>query len=234
VRYLQAQGVPFFQIYDSIFSGTHRWYSAVLEHVDRLKARFPVIGHDVSRYLCQYGHALAVVFRKRDFDEFWDIYDKSYDIKIGVSDPLAEQQGQCKGRFQNLFDNQPGDFILASREAWHRITGPPMLPEKLFIDILVLCRLARYYRQVVLSHPCFFYHQAHANATPRVEFGRHDSELNEGNIWDRCCRPFDKFESEALYNTSTWGFSDMRIPESIVHYWPTGERSGDWVVRELH
>lgn len=232
-RILHAQGVPFFQIYDQLFSGKHRWFSFVQRHVDRLSLRFPVVGNGISRFVCEYGHAIAPDFRAEEFQQFWGIYDQLYGIKIGVSDELTEKQGRCEGHFANLFDDQPGDFILAPREAWHKIFGPPMLPEKLFVDIMVVCRLAQYFRQVVLTSPCFYYHQAHANATPKVEAGTHHSELNEHNLWGRCCRPFDKFKSEAHFNESKWGFSDMRISESVVEYHPAGPLAGDYVIRML-
>lgn len=233
LKVIHERGVPFFQVYDDLFSGKRGWHSSIKQHMLKLEERYPVIRHQASRFLCAYSTALPVSFRSAEFQDFWAIYDHMFGVRLGVSDPLSDAgKPPCMGRFWNFFDAQPGDFILAPREAWHRIGGPPMLFQNMYVDYLVVCRLSALLRQVVLSYPCFMYHQAHLNVTQSTEYARVENELTAANVWMRCCQPFEGAHLDSAVNVSDWGFAELRLPESVVQH-RSGGGVGDLVIRNL-
>lgn len=236
LKTLHEDGFPFFQLYDDLFSGQRRWYAgAVQKHVDKLGERYPVIRQKASKYICVNSHSVPIDFRKAEFRHFWQVYDHMFGVRLGVSDPISDLgKPACMGRPRNLFDAQPGDFVLAPREAWFKIGGPPMVFQNLYVDYLVVCRFAAHYRQVVLAEPCFMFHQAHANVTQKTEFHKAENELDAKNMWMHCCNPFLPFASETKHNLTDWGFSDLRLPEAVIMYKPHAKAYlGDIVIQHL-
>merc|ERR1712060_598679 len=141
-----------FQLHDDIFSGQRKWYRDVHEYVRKLQARYPVMREGTSSFLCDHYDTLPIRELHREFAAFWNYYDHKFGVRLGTSDRLTDAaKPSCAGRFANFMDAQPGDFILAHRDAWHRIGGPPMLPQNMYVDYLLVCRLASFFRQVVIS-----------------------------------------------------------------------------------
>jgi len=145
---------------------------------------------------------------------FWQHYDQAYGIDINRTTPL-NYFGESP--VANFFGDQPGDFILATRSAWRRIGGAPMLLQSHLVDVLVVCRLATFLRQVVLAAPCFSAHLNHRDVMHEAG-NLFDKDLRRDNLWQRCRDPYRTFPSELGSNRGEWGFPRLELPEHTLMF----------------
>eukprot|EP00931_Biecheleriopsis_adriatica_P115442 TRINITY_DN91227_c0_g1_i1.p1 TRINITY_DN91227_c0_g1~~TRINITY_DN91227_c0_g1_i1.p1 ORF type:complete len:434 (+),score=76.54 TRINITY_DN91227_c0_g1_i1:140-1441(+) len=151
---------------------------------------------------------------------FW----RSFDEKAGIKFSNASLKNhEAWGLPLNFFDLYVGDFMLASRDAWHRIRGAPMPLQSICIDIVAACRLAKNLRQVVLVPPCFNLHQNHPHGMTlnkkRIDNSK-KKELNHNNMGHYCMKPYEPFPSEVGMDRRQWGFPNDDFPEIRIVYTP--------------
>lgn len=144
------------------------------------------------------------------FEELWRDYDMGSGLQVNRTSP-----GAPAGMPRNFYDLYVGDFMLASRVAWRRINGAPLLLQSMYIDWLVLCRFASTLRQVVLVAPCFNVHQNHPHSMT-LKKKRIDATPEWGGVtgsWGRCRHPLRSFKSEHGVERRQWGFPRRSFSE---------------------
>lgn len=149
------------------------------------------------------------------FAEFWDFYDGKAGIKLNDS---SLPPGARVTMPRNFYDLYVGDFMLASRVAWRRINGAPLLRQSRYIDWLVSCRFARAgLRQIVLGAPCFVAHQNHPHSMVlkrrRVDTAPEWNGAGQPG-WEQCRHPFRSLGSEHGALRRQWGFPKAALPET--------------------
>eukprot|EP00928_Gymnodinium_smaydae_P073002 TRINITY_DN56270_c0_g1_i1.p1 TRINITY_DN56270_c0_g1~~TRINITY_DN56270_c0_g1_i1.p1 ORF type:complete len:482 (-),score=84.55 TRINITY_DN56270_c0_g1_i1:109-1395(-) len=203
--------VPFHVLYDSIFERTYE--EAEKKSHQLIAENRPEVEFSKNSQFCENPD----LFKPGQASgELWRTYDAKYRLRVNVSagDPASDNTMPL-----NFFDLYVGDFMLASRVAWHSISGAPLILQSVAIDWLVSCRFATWLRQVVLVAPCYSAHQSHPPAM-LTKKGRVDSsptkDLNGKNMWKRCRNPFQRFPTEHGINRRDWGFSRIPLREARI------------------
>lgn len=153
----------FSSMYDSIFSKSNI-YKVARRHILRwhTSEAGAVYASGVAQTLCQDPRPLLKVPGKdEEYAEFWSTYDAAYGVKLNSTIPIMHRSGKIIHSLINMLLDAPGDFVLAPRDAWYQVRGAPLLQSRYNVDMMVVCRLASHFRQVVLGSPCFVGNQVH-------------------------------------------------------------------------
>jgi len=207
---LVKKGLPFWVLYDNLFSVSRlgKPSNDQVEQFARERRAAAIFSRD--HRLCQDPSLLSAA-RSGELGAFWGDYDARHGVKLNSSSEPGEMP-------ENFFDPFVGDFILASRVAWHRINAAPLPMQSIAIDWMVSCRFTRQQlRQVLLVAPCFVLHQLHppAMVTQRRRVDKAPKELGD-NVGERCRDPFRPFPSERGKKRRDWGFRDLLLHAATI------------------
>lgn len=146
---LRDPWIPFESfVLDSIFQG--QLYAVAEEHVGKWAEHDGVLASGISRQLCENSSMLHAS-HESELQAFWSGYDAAFGVKLNET----ALEYHSRPYPWNLYMDLPGDFLLASRDAWAEVRGAPLLLQNHNVDMLLICRFANRFRQVVLSTPCF-------------------------------------------------------------------------------
>jgi len=131
-------------------------YNLSENHAQKWSVADGVLASGTAQKLCVNSSLLESRLTSR-FSDFWDDYDAAYGVRLNDS---AHDLSGIRHPW-NLYMDMPGDFVLASREAWAEVRGAPLVLQNHNVDLLLICRFASRFRQVVLATPCFYATQEH-------------------------------------------------------------------------
>lgn len=101
-----------------------------------------------------------------------------------------------------------GDFMLMSRENWHKLRGYPELKTQSFIDGYILfMALAINLKQIILEDPLRIYHQGHS----RAQHANRPLTNYENYMIDSI--KMLKTHQPLIYNEESWGLSNIYLDE---------------------
>lgn len=196
---------PFYALYEEVFR--HIAADAEQEAQVLVGQRRPEVAFSKSHNLCErpgdFWHSAS-----EHMDGFWRSYDRDLSVETNGTD--------LQGVPRNFYDLYVGDFMLASRVAWRRINGAPMILQSIAIDHLVSCRFSAHaLRQVVLVAPCFNLHQNHPHSMTlnkrRADAGR--DWYGGKSMAERCRHPMRSLPTERGVKRRQWGFPKAQFPE---------------------
>lgn len=115
-----------------------------------------------------------------------------------------------EGKILNeLHFHAAGDFMLMSRNNFHRLRGYPEFPTNTFIDGYIVCiAKSSGLSQIILRDPIRIYHQFHF-------FGRKGMPSIDYFKFLNSCSKMVKQKHPLLINDGNWGFGNIVLPEHV-------------------
>jgi hypothetical protein len=144
-------------------------------------------------------------------------------VRSYVSAQRATQPGSKESRAERPTDwihtNASGDFFLTHRSVWKNLRGYPEFPSAGHLDAYICVMAASAgIEQVVLDGRGRLYHLEHARAI----------EWDLGETPSHYVVPFETFLRTAsemllagrprIFNSASWGFGDIDLPETTVRW----------------
>lgn len=199
---------PHYAMYEELFKAAKMF--AMKEIAELVNQKRPEVEFSKRYNFCERPEQLWGIFHQHAAPVL-----QRYDEECGIKVNDSSQPGMPR----NFYDLYVGDFMMASRVAWQRINGAPLILQSIAIDWLVSCRFtALGLRQVVLTSPCYVAHQNHPHSMT-LKKRRVDRAPEWGggiDSWEHCKRPLRSLRSESGVLRRQWGFSKYAFPE--VHF----------------
>lgn len=167
----------FSTMYDLLFS--QRTYDMAATHVERWALYEGVLASGTAEKLCSNQKLfLRTPGREHEFDTFWKGYDVAFGVRMNNTFAYPHPAGHALREPLNLFQDEAGGFVLATRDAWEHVRGAPLLQQKHNVDMIILCRFASLYRQIALANPCFVANQWHPSVI-HDQYRSMDRDVND-------------------------------------------------------
>jgi GT2 family glycosyltransferase len=116
-----------------------------------------------------------------------------------------------------LHTNASGDFLLMSRDHWHKLRGFPELPTYLHMDSY-LCVMAASagLKQIVLPTRMRVYHQEHDRPADRSA-GLYSRPVTSYRVWVQQSREMLRRGKPMVFNDQRWGLGQFPLKEYLPH-----------------